>query len=560
MFPVLERVNKYENTPYIITLLIIGLILTFPLLDTKVISGHDAGFHFCRIIDISDALKAGTFPVRIYVDNRHFFGQPTGIFYPSFFIYFPAILNCFGLPVGICYNLLLICTYFFGLFFSWYGFTILTSSKKTALLSAVLYISSGYFLFDTYVRSAVGELLSLSFMPLAFASVYCFVRKSGLSFKMYCTAVFSISAVIESHILNGSIFLLLSSFYIIWHLATQKNTKVLMARLIGLAFVIFLINASFIIPFLVFYKNIPLVIDLEENFTKSGWSFKILKSFLIYWNFWLFSGLFISIVYRFLPDTFTSSPKRMRYSFFVPFFLAGSFLFWLSYEYFPWHFIPVLERVFRTMQFSWRFLGFATLFFSICSGYMLYHFFNKYIKIKPVLLFALAFVISLTHFAAFNHFIFLSPRLWSIGEKIYWDSSIMKNRPLWPSDYDYLYSDMKLKDLLKQGNRYISDAVITNYNKNLTTITFTYQTTKPAKIILPLVNYPGYIAVDQYGNHIPLQKKDSNHMIVVPLTEKNGQIKVFYKGLPIFRVADYISFFSILIIACIAIRTQIKRE
>ena len=87
-----------------------------------------------------------------------------------------------------------------------------------------------------------------------------------------------------------------------------------------------------------------------------------------------------------------------------------------------------------------------------------------------------------------------------------------------------------------------------------------YQTTKPAEIILPLVNYPGYIAVDQYGNRIPLQKRDSNRMIVVPLMEKNGDIKVFYKGLPIFKVADYISFVSILLIACIAIRTQMKRE
>lgn len=86
-----------------------------------------------------------------------------------------------------------------------------------------------------------------------------------------------------------------------------------------------------------------------------------------------------------------------------------------------------------------------------------------------------------------------------------------------------------------------------------------YRTTKSTKIILPLVNYPGNIAVDQYGNHIPLQN-DSNHMIMVPLTERNGHIKVFYKGLPIFRVADYISFVSILIIVYIAIHTQMKCE
>lgn len=559
LFSVLERIKKHDNAPYIITLLIIGLILTVLLIDTKIISGHDSDFHIRRIFDISEALKAGTFPVRIYVDNGHYWGQPTGIFYPSFFIYFPALLNCFGIPVGICFNLLIISTFFCGLFSSWYGFAILTNSKKIGLLSAVLYISSGYYLFDAYVRSAVGELLSLAFMPLAFASVFCFVRKPELSVKMYCIAIFSISAVIESHVLTGALFLLVSSFYIIWHLAKQENTKTIMIRLTGLAVVIILINASFIIPFLVYYKNVPLTIDYVKNFSKTGWSFTIIKSFLFYWNFWLLSGLFISIFYRFLPDSFTSSPKRMRYSYFAKYFLAGLFFFWLSSKYFPWHLLPVLERVFRNMQFSWRFLGFSTLFFSVCAGYMLFHVLNKYIKIKPLLLFVLTFVICLTHFAGFNHFNFFPYRSWSIGKQKYWDSSHMANRTPWRSDYDYLYNDINRKALLRQGNRYISDAVITNYTKNLTTISFTYQTTKPANIILPLVNYPGYIAVDQYGNRIPLQKKDSNRMIVVPLTEKYGHIKVFYKGLPIFKVADYISFVSILLIVCIVIRTQMKR-
>ena len=182
-------------------------------------------------------------------------------------------------------------------------------------------------------------------------------------------------------------------------------------------------------------------------------------------------------------------------------------------------------------------------------------------SIKSFSLFVLVVVICLTHFIGFNHVKFFPFPSWNIGKKVYWNSSNEANRKPGRMDYDYLYSDIDRKALLRQGNHYISDAVITNYHKNLTTISFMYQTTKPAEIILPLVNYPGYIAVDQYGNRIPLQKRiDSNHMIVVPLMEKNGHVKVFYKGLPIFRVGDYISFVSILIIVCIAIHTQMRYE
>lgn len=455
---------------------------------------------------------------------------------------------------------MIFCTFFFGLFSSWYGFSILTGSKKTGLLSTVLYISSGYFLFDAYIRSAVGELISLSFMPLAFASVFCFVHKSRLSFKIVFMAIVSISAVIESHVLNGVIFLLLSVFFVIWYLAKQKNTKVVMIHLTGLAVIILLVNASFIIPFLVFYKNIPMSLDYIKNFSKSGWSFDTLKSFLFYWNFWLLAGLCAFIVSKFLQNNFSSFSKGRRYSYFVSYFLAGLFFFWLSSDYFPWNYIPVVERVFRSMQFSWRFLGFGTLFFSVCGGYMLYHFLNKYMSIKPLSLFVLSVVICLTHFVAFNHVKFFPNPKWIIGNNVYYESSNMANRKPVRPDYDYLYSDINRKILLKRGNRYISDAVITNYNKNLTTISFTYQTKKHAKIILPLVNYPGYTAINQRGRRIPFQKKGDNRMIVVPLTKGKGNIKVYYEGLSIFKAADYISFVSILLVVCFAIRLQIKRE
>lgn len=556
-----ERLKKYENTPYILSLLIVGLILIVPLLDTKVIIGHDAIFHISRIIDISEALKAGTFPVRIYVDNRHFWGQPNGIFYPSFFLYFPAILKCFGLPIEICFNLLIIFAFFVGLFSSWYGFSLLTSSKKIGLISTVLYISSGYFLFDAYIRSAIGELLSLSFMPLAFASMFNFVSKPKLTIKEYFIGVFSISAVIESHILNSAIFLLLSGFLLFGVFAKQKNIKTIIIRLSGLAFVIFLINASFIIPFLVYYKNVPLTIGGINNFKNTGWSFEILKSFLFYWNFWLLTGLLLFIVFRFIPINFTSSSKGIQYPYFARFFFAGLFFFWLSSRFFPWHFIPGVERLFRTMQFSWRFLGFATMFSSVCGGYMLFNFNNKYVKkymkIKPLTFsVCISFLICLTHFVAFNNVKFFTIPWWVTGNKSYCNSSLLSK--IITSDYDYLYSDIDRKELLRQGNHYSSDAIINNYSKNLTTISFTYQTEKTTMISLPLVNYPGYTAINQYGNRISLQKSSSNHMITVPLTERSGSIKVYYEGMPIFRAGDYISFVSIIIVVFLAFRTQKK--
>jgi hypothetical protein len=118
-----------------------------------------------------------------------------------------------------------------------------------------------------------------------------------------------------------------------------------------------------------------------------------------------------------------------------------------------------------------------------------------------------------------------------------------------PAKYDYLYKDMDVMKLCKQGNRYISDADISNYQKSISNISFSYRAETDTKIILPLVNYPGYVAVDQYSKKIAFEEND-NHMIVIPLAKGSGSIKVWYKGLPLFRVADYISLISAIIFLC----------
>ncbi len=194
--------TKASNQTYYSLLIVLGLLLILPIIDTKIIPGHDHIFHVSRIEAVAEAIKHGVFPVRMYVDQVQFWGTPTGIFYPGFFIYIPALLKLAGAPIEICYNIFIALIVFLGLFASWYGFTLLTRSKYIGLLSTVLYISSGYFLFDAYIRSALGELISMSFMPLAIASIICIINKFRVSNKIYLFAVLSITVIIESHVLS----------------------------------------------------------------------------------------------------------------------------------------------------------------------------------------------------------------------------------------------------------------------------------------------------------------------------------------------------------------------
>ena len=64
-----------------------------------------------------------------------------------------------------------------------------------------------------------------------------------------------------------------------------------------------------------------------------------------------------------------------------------------------------------------------------------------------------------------------------------------------------------------------------------------------------MVNYPGYVAVNQTGEDIPIEE-NSNHMIMIKLPKGEGAVKVYYTGLTVFKIADYMSLISIVILLC----------
>lgn len=541
---------------YYIFLLLSWVILIYPLLDTKLIPGHDYVFHVTRILDVAEAIKAGIFPVRIYVDEVQFWGSPAGVFYPSLFNYIPVLLKLAGLPIEICYNFYIALIFLLGIFSSWYGFSILTRSKIVGFFSTILYLSSGYYLIDAYIRNALGELLGLSFMPLAMACIGCFITKEKISGKICIFGIVSISAIIQSHVLSSCFLVLFGVFQLLLHNTNISKYKICRLFLVVLA--LFLLNANFIIPFLFFYKNVPVSIDFIDTFSQSAWPVSVTIRFLFLWSFWLLTALmffFYDMIHK-LNMILSQKINKGYYSsqhlfilskVYALYFLSGLLFLFMSTSAFPWDDLPVLQNIFKMMQFPLRFLGIATLCFCVCGGFAI-RIAMRNIKLNNCSLVLSAFVICMTGLITLHTFAPVSSTsYWKVPSKIFWE------RMLSSTDDDYLYKDMDVMKLSKQGNRYISDADISNYQKNISNISFSYRTKTDTKIILPLVNYPCYVASDQSGRKIKIEEND-NHMITIPLTHGSGIVKVWYKGLLIFKIADYLSLISVLAFLCFMIK------
>lgn len=536
------------NKKYIVFLFCLTTILIIPLIDNKNIPGHDYVFHVARIIDIAEALKEGVFPVRIYVDEVRFWGTPVGIFYPSLFCYIPALLRLVGVPVEICYNFFIILIFYMGAISSWYGFSILTRSKKTGFISAVLYISSGWFFTDAYIRHALGELLGLSFLPLAIACISEFITKSKIPVSIYFLGIVSISAIIESHVLT-SVFLVFFSLFLVI-VRYKLFSLIIFKRLAFISLTLFLLNATFIIPFLLYYIKVPIDMAFISDFSQEGWPLIILLTLLIFFNFWVFIALYFFLRTVFISYIGTSSFKKQfitkpLLSYYTKCFFTGLFFLFLSSDLMPWGFFYPLKSVFEIMQFPWRFLGIATLFFSLCGGFGLRMLFQKanFGRNTIMLLFV---VICVTNLFVFS---FLNPvPFGKIGEKIYW-KRIKTN-----SDADYLYKHMDIKRLFAMNDHYKSNATISDWQKNLTTVSFSYFAKEDSAITLPLINYPGYIAKNQNGDQVDIVE-NNNHMIVIVLPKGEGKIAVSYQGLLLFKVADFISLLTLCLLTLYFLNT-----
>lgn len=528
--------DKQNIRIYYISLIVIGLFLILPLIDTKIIAGHDHGFHIARIEAIAQALNNGVFPVRMYVDKVQFWGSPTGIFYPSVFLYIPALLKLAGLPTGVCYNIFIAMVVFCGLFSSWYGFSMLTKSKCIGFLSSSLFISSCYYLTVTYIRSAVGELLALSFMPIAIGCIFNIINKTKVPIKIYFLAIFSISAIIESHVLSSIYFAFFSMCYLI--INYKKITLEKLKIIAVLSTVILLLNAFFIVPFLKFYKEVPLSFDFNA-FSNRGVILRNLFYFLTLGNFWIVTGLCMTISIIFFSNNKSTVKKWKQYRFYFYCLFTG-FAFLLMSSKWLWNIISPLKRIFEYMQFPWRLLGGASLFLCICAGYGLYLLvFRLKLDIKAVIL--LSALICSSNLLVF---ICLKPAMY-LGNEFVLKPKVFWERYYCCWDEDYLYKDMDVKALLNQKNRVITDAKITNWKKDLTDISFSYHMEHDSEIVLPLANYPGYIVTTQTGDIVPI-KENGNHMIKISLPKGHGEITIRYKGLRSFIIADLISVFTLL--------------
>ncbi|MFV0467507.1 MAG: hypothetical protein ACK5MK_01125 [Dysgonomonas sp.] len=539
-----------------LTLLTIFMTLCYqPSLNE--VYGHDIHFHYRRLNALMDSLREGTFPTYIDYNAAQGFGYATKWFYPDFLLIpFALIGNITG--TTFAYKLiLLIMTFLCGLF-SYLLIKKVFKSTFAASTGALLYTFSFYRLLDLYTRSALGEAISFTLIPIVFLGLYEIIKGN---YKRWYIITMGFSLLIHTHILSSLLTMFFVIIFLLIYYKNMINEPKRIKYLIIAAIATIPLTAYFIFPLL---EQMQSNTFYYQQMTDTLLPFKnklSIKEIILGTT----SG-FIPKQYAFIPGTgllltlgiitriFIRKNKTEEIKLADTGLVIGIICILLTLTFIPWARFPF--TLFSVIQFPWRLFQFTSFFFAISSGYYL----SVLIKKRKAKYVTLTITIVTTMFMilieGYNYK--TSPNMiysitkddlqnplptiknhFNLGNLEY----IPDRFPCYPKirypDTDYLH---ERSGIIKKQN---VETTIENYNKTNGITRFDIKISKPDTLEMPLFFYKGYMVTLNNKEHSFQQSNEG--LIKIPVTE-SGKMQIWYYGTLIQNISFYITIVSILLL------------
>lgn len=549
----------WKNVQYEMVLLGLGIFITLPLAGSGLMLGHDMTFHLSRIEGIAESLAAGQFPVRLNPVINFGYGFASEILYPNLFVYIPGILRALGMSLVTAYKFWILFINIGTALIGYYSFKGLLKSKRMGAVCAALYLINPYRLINIFLRASIGEVLAEVFLPLL---LYAIVQALYGNYKKWWLLVISATGILQSHILSLEmcvIFVLLFCL-ISWRCFVSGEAVQRIVNCLKAAGLVVLINAWFLIPFLEqFSKKYNLLEEANENIF--GNTVQLYQMFLS--TFHLSGGneinnvsgempltigivlLFGCAVYLYYAYGRDAIQGRLRKIGNISLIFGGISCYMAS-EYFPWELLKthcrVVFELLAKIQYPWRMLGYASLFFCIVTVIgltALYHD-GKRVLVWSALIFSGFMMLECMD----GYITDGTPLVHSRNEKIYAGTLA-----------DYYRDDLKLENmemLQENGETILSEqeVKITNFQKEGTDLSFHFvreeDTEEVLTLQLPIYNYEMHTAVVN-GEQADITTGDYGMIqLAIPEAAAEADVQVYYSGKSIYPVGDVISLVTLL--------------
>ncbi len=549
----MEKINKLKNyfkdkKLFLIIFTSLLFMLCLPLMQYNVSVADDYLFHFSRIQSITDSLKQGIFPVKVHYDMANSCGYGTGLFYPNFFLYIPAIINLFINNIGLSYKLFLVIILSSLFFISYISIKAVTKDSKTALLSTLLIMCSNGLMLNLYDRTALGELLGFVFITPIICGLYNYVHDDFD--KPYILAI-GFLGVANAHLITTLICIIFSILYFLINIKSSiKNPKKFL-KLILTAIIVTLLSTSFWLPMLEQLSNQSFKLSEPWTHIKDDVYYPIDLFGTGKFSIGIIITLGIPLIFYGIFDNEISKTKKL-FAIFAIFFMFLMLFgpFW-----------TLTNNYSNIIQFKWRLLGITTILSCISISIFSKHYSDK-LHIQFDFIFAiisiLAVAVSITHM---NNVInshddykseYISTILYTIPESIGGGQEYLPVE----TDYDYLLEN----SFIVSANTGAKTAIAKENFKGTFVLEDYYNATS---VEVPFVYYLGYVSniTTPTGEVIPLEvKKSDNGLLKLIIPEGvYGIVNVWYDGTTLQRISFTISITTLLVVIVSFIIYKIKK-
>ena len=557
---------------------LIGVVTIFtasyPLFASGFLEGHDTAFHLMRIEGIKDALLDGQFPAVIYPNAAYGHGY-LGTLYPNIFLYIPAVLRLFRVSALNAYRASFLLINIFSYITAYLCGKGISTSRRGAVLAAVLYTLAPFRIIDVYFRSTLGEAIAMVFFPLVLLGIYNITIGDSSKWRVLFVGM---CGLIESHILSALFGGVLCAAFVLVFIVKLFKEKRIMGLLYAAAASV-AGSLMFFVPFF-YYRAQNLQLDATiRRFNPARAAQPMYEIF--------------STIPRLLTDKDDAFLRREMIptlgligiacialtlccalygrigqeekKFVITALALELAIVYIASDLFPWNTLEKFEGLFyqlMLLEHPWRLFSIAVCIFAPISALALERtewFSPNFIAVSLSLVILTLITDSLQIDMIFNH----RSRAFDMqtGNTAY--SYNVDYMPDQFRDMEALRTDdapvavaygkggNDVKDeVMRAGEREERKVNIKSYYKNGTHITLEYEDAAPdIALRLPLLYYRGYRALDAKGQSLPVYEGELGDVCVGLKSDSgNGAVKVDFKQPVGNMIAFIVSVLSIIVV------------
>lgn len=171
MKKVVEVVKEKKWIHYLI-IIVIGLLVAIPFFWVQLRETDDGYVHILRTLSVGLSFENGEFPYLLTPFFCRNFGYTMTVFYGPLVTYLPYALSLITNSVHIAIKIFSAITIPVSGIFMYNFIYEVTKNKGMSFLSAVIYMVFPYRLEVYFNRFAMGEIMSLVFIPIVFQGLY----------------------------------------------------------------------------------------------------------------------------------------------------------------------------------------------------------------------------------------------------------------------------------------------------------------------------------------------------------------------------------------------------